>query len=281
LRHLTNTGHHLDVQLRLSPVLSGLTAQYIIPGSNPLTDQYSIGANIQRFLPKNGSSTSETLSLGHDKTIRDWKRTISLSYLRERYDIFADPSSHNSRLLFPSLNFSRIKTDNLVDTRFGSKVNFLIRGASAHVVSNTNFIQGEIKGAYIYSPTPNSRILVRGDVGYTVVKDLTILPLTVRFFAGGIDSVRGFGYSSIGPGRYLKVASLEYQHHIVGDWNGAVFYDAGTAADHFNAPLSKGVGIGIIYRSLIGPIKVYVAHRQTTPPIHKGFGIEFSIGSDL
>lgn len=278
-RHLTKTGHHLNVQLKLSPVLSGLAAQYIIPGENPLTDQYALGANIQRFLPKNGYSTSETLSASYTKTINDWKNTLTLSYLREHYSISTDPSSHNSRLLIPSLSISRVKADNLINPRFGNKIDFVVRGASADIISNTNFVQSEIKGVYIYSPTQLSRMILRGDLGYTVVNDLTMLPLSLQFFAGGLNSVRGFPTTYFGPGRYLKVGSIELQHRIIDKWNAAVFYDVGTASNHFNTSVGKGVGVGIIYDSLIGPIKLYrgVGHSQnkTTRTY------EFSIGTDL
>jgi translocation and assembly module TamA len=283
MRHLTDTGHYLNLQMKLSSVLSGLDAQYVIPGQNPLTDQYTIGANAQKFKPKNGNSISKTLYVSHVKNIGyDWKRTVMLSYLRESYriDTNANPTSHNSRLLIPSLSFSRMKSDNLLNPRFGQKIDFVIRGSSQAAVSNTNFIQSEIKGVYLFSPTELSTVVLRGDFGYTDVKDLTKLPLTLQFFAGGLNSIRGFPYSYFGPGRYLKVGSIELRHRIIDQWSGAVFYDLGTADNHINAAMGHGRGVGVIYDSLIGPIKAYVGFgKLQSKPRH--FDFEFSLGPDL
>jgi len=51
-RHLNRFGHHADLQMKLSKVLGGFAAQYVIPGKDPLNEQYSIGANTQKFSPK-------------------------------------------------------------------------------------------------------------------------------------------------------------------------------------------------------------------------------------
>ncbi len=279
LRHLTDTGHHLDFQLKLSQVLSGLSAQYVIPGQNPLTDQYTIGADVQKFTPKNGNSISKSVSFGYVKAFHDWKSVATANYLREHYNIIGSPS-YNSRILYPSLQLSRIQADDLINTRFGTKLDFLVRGANQHLVSNVSFAQGEIKGKLIFSPTQLSRVLVRGDFGYTVVKDLNTLPLSLQFFAGGLDSVRGFPYSYFGPGRYLKTASAEVQHRIYGNVSGSVFYDIGTADNHLNAPMGRGTGIGLIYESVIGPIKAYAGFgRLAQKPRH--FAFELSLGPDL
>jgi translocation and assembly module TamA len=278
-RHLTPGGHHLDLQVKASEVLSGLAAQYVIPGQNPLTDQYTIGANVQRFLPKNGSSTSESLSLGYVKTIDPWKFTTALTYLHEHFNISGNPT-HNSRILYPSINATRTKADDLINTHFGTKIDVTLRGSSNSVGSNVTFMQTDVKGKWIFSPTSNSRVLVRGEFGYTVVDDLNILPLTLQYFAGGMDSVRGFPYSYFGPGRYLKTGSIELQHKLYGQLSGAVFYDVGTADEHLNSPPGQGVGIGLIYATPIGPVRGYFGYgflRDKTR--HTDF--EFSLGPDL
>lgn len=279
LRHLTDTGHHLDMQVKLSEVLSGLAAQYVIPGQNPLTDQYTIGANTQKFSPKNGNSISKSLSLGYTKTMNDWKWSTTANYLREHYNIIGSPS-HNSRILYPSLSLSRINADDAINIHYGSKIDWVIRGASTKVVSNVTFAQTELKGKFIYSPTQLSKIILRGDIGYTTVADLNMLPISLQFYAGGLDSIRGFPYSYFGPGRYLKVASIEFQHRLYDKISGAVFYDVGTADNHINSPMGRGTGIGLIYESAIGPIKGYAGlGRLQGKPRH--FAAEFSLGPDL
>jgi translocation and assembly module TamA len=279
-RHLTRNGHTFKAQLKVSRVLSGLNAQYIIPGHNPLTDHYAIGANIQRFLPKNGQSTSESISIGSIKKIWGFKRTISLAYLHERSYITDEDTTQNSFLLIPSLNLARIHADNQINPNKGYSVSLDLRGASQQILSKTSFLQTEIKAKYIFSPTNASHVVLRGDLGYTVVRDLNVLPLSLQFFAGGLDSVRGFPYSYFGPGRYIKTASVELQHRIFGDWSGAVFYDLGTADNNWHTPLGHGTGLGLIYHSIIGPVRLYGGYGSLVgKPRH--FDVEFSIGPEL
>lgn len=277
-RRTTDTGQHFNAQLKLSSVLSRLSAKYYIPGSNPITDQYTLGANVQYFAPKRGSSFSETLSASYQKNVHKWQNSISINYLNELYKIKGE-NPHISQVFYPNLTLSHLKKDNILSPRNGHMLSFTIQGASQQLLSKTNFFQSEIKAKAIFSPTKDSRVIVRGDLGYTVVENLNQLPLTLRYFAGGIGSVRGYPFSSIGPGKYLQVASAEYQHRIIGNWNGAVFYDLGNASDKFNGHFKRGDGAGIIYQSFIGPIKLYAGRALSKPD--KPWSIEFNIGPDF
>lgn len=278
LRRVTNTGQHLDAQLKLSSVLSGLAAKYYIPGKDPLTDQWLIGANYQRFLPKKGSSSSETLTAGYVRKTHHFQTSLNLNFLFERYKVVGQPT-RASKLLYPSLILSYTKADDLINPRFGKSVSLTVQGATEDILSSTSFAQALLKAKYMYSPFSFGSFILRGELGYTAVHSLNDLPLSMRFFAGGINSVRGYPDSSIGPGRYLEVGSIEYQQHIVGNWNAAIFYDVGTATDHWGSALFKGEGVGVIYKSLVGPINLYVARAMSKPK--KPYVIEFSIGPEF
>lgn len=277
-RHLGQNGQHFTTQIKVSSVLSGLAAKYFIPGKNPLTDLYTISADAQKFTPKNGQSFSEKFAGSYIKTLKDWQHNISLNYLIERFKVEHE-SSEISRIFYPSYTLSRTKMDDLINPTNGTAFSLNLQGASKHVISATTFVQTELKGKYIFSPTELSRVIVRGDLGYTVVNDLNRLPLTLRFFAGGLNSIRGYDFSSIGPGRYLETASAEFQHRIYGDFSGAVFYDVGTATNHFNDYLYRGEGVGLIYHSVIGPIQLYVGKAMSKKG--KPLSVQFSIGSDF
>lgn len=278
MRRIGDAGQHFTAQTKLSAVLSGLSAKYYIPGDNPLTDQYTLGLNIQRFKPKNGESLSESLSAAYVKQIALWRHTLSINALNDLYK--QDKQRlRNSHLLYPSYNISRISADNIINPRLGSSLNFTVQGSSANLLSTTSFFQAELKGKFVFSPTTNSRVILRSDLGYTIVNDLNQLPLTLNFFAGGLNSIRGFPYDSIGPGRYLRVGSAEIQHKLIGDLSGAVFYDFGNASDHFNDGFNRGDGFGLIYTSVIGPIKLYVGRAESKKG--KPMSIEFSIGPEF
>lgn len=277
-RRVTKTGHHFSTKVNLSSVLKSFTANYYIPGKNPLTDQYTIGGNIQYFSPKNGSSFSQSLTFGYDKKNEIWQNSISLNFLNERYKVLEQPT-HQSQILYPRLLLTRVYADNIMDAHFGNMLSFSIQGASDDIFSRTSFVQGEVKGKLLVSPTKYSKLLFRGDLGYTVVEDLNQLPLSLRYFAGGINSVRGYPYNTIGPGKYLEVASAELQHQIWHEWSGAVFYDVGNASNTFNGQFNRGAGVGIIYHSLIGSIQLYAGRALSKPD--KPWTLEFNIGPDF
>ncbi len=279
-RRLTDTGQSMDAQVKLSSVLSGLALKYYIPGSNPLYDQWLLGANYQSFNPKNGQSNSRSIMGGYLYKSDRWQRSLNLNYLLERYSITTNniPAT-NSNVLYPSLNISYVKADNLVSPNFGKSLNLTLQGASENVLSSTSFIQGEVKGKYFYTPVSFAHIIFRADIGYTVVHDINELPLSLRYFAGGITSIRGYPDSSIGPGRYLEVASIEYRNHVTENWDAAFFYDTGIATNHIGDPLNKGIGVGAVYESIVGPVKLYLARAISKH--NRPYQVEFSLGPEF
>ncbi len=277
-RHIGDSGQHLTMLARYSPVLKGLAAKYFIPGSNPMTDQYTLGANIQQFTPQNGNSFSETISGAYVKMMHDWQHTLSLNLLNERYTFNNEPR-RNSHELYPAYTISNIVTDNMGDPHSGRMISLTVQGATEKLFSTTSFLQSEIKAKFIFSPTDPSRIIVRGDLGYTIVNDTSQLPLTLQYLAGGLGSVRGYNFGSIGPGRYLEVASAEYQHRIIDKVYGAVFYDIGTATNQFNKNLKRGDGFGFVYASPIGPVQLYLARAESKS--WKPKSIIFNIGAEF
>jgi translocation and assembly module TamA len=136
--------------------------------------------------------------------------------------------------------------------------------------------------------TQRSRLLLRGKLGVIQAAAFSDLPPSQRFFAGGDQSVRGYGYQELGPensagdvigGQYLTVASIEADYLLYGNFGVAAFFDAGNAGDSFLPSLKKGVGIGLRYRSPVGMIRLDFAHPLDDPD--NDFRIHISIGSDL
>jgi translocation and assembly module TamA len=109
----------------------------------------------------------------------------------------------------------------------------------------------------------------RIELGRVFVSDQVQVPDPQLFRAGGDDSVRGYGYRSLGSvnvdgsvrsGRVLFTTSLEIARPLTPRlpalwW--AAFVDAGDAADRTgDLRPAVGVGLGLRYRSPIGPLRV-------------------------
>ena len=102
----------------------------------------------------------------------------------------------------------------------------------------------------------------------------------MRFTAGGTQSVRGYSYQSLGPGKYLLTNSIEYQRRIKGNWFAGIFHDMGNAFNTLkHANLQQSVGVGIIWQSPIGTMELDLA--QSTTQSHKKPMVQFSIGALL
>jgi len=113
------------------------------------------------------------------------------------------------------------------------------------------------------------------------------VPDTLLFRAGGDESVRGYDYRTLGPtkngavtsGRSLLTGTLEIARPI---WLSrpaywwAAFIDAGNAANSFGdlRPV-LGYGVGLRWRSPVGPLRFDVAYGQEVQQVrlHVSVGI--------
>ena len=115
------------------------------------------------------------------------------------------------------------------------------------------------------------------------------VPDTLQFRAGGDESVRGYAFQALGPlvngtvtsGRALLTGSLEAAHPIlpsVPALLGAVFIDAGAAARDFGSLTPVvGYGVGVRFRSPVGPLRLDVAYADKLKEfrLHFGVGVTF------
>ena len=116
-----------------------------------------------------------------------------------------------------------------------------------------------------------------------------VVPESQQFRAGGDDSVRGYAYRSLGPLVDGAVGSGNVMYTLSGEvarpistampslW-GALFVDAGNAANSWaNLHPAVGVGVGLRWRSPVGPLRLDWAYGRETRKsrIHFSVGIAF------
>ena len=136
------------------------------------------------------------------------------------------------------------------------------------------------------------RLALRAEAGAVLAKDGVALPSTQLFLAGGDNSVRGYGYRSLGitlpdgqttAGRYLATGSVEWQRPIISnglltDWESTVFIDAGAVADRPADLRAKvGVGVGVRWKSPVGPLQIDLAYGVAVERLrlHVNVGFNF------
>jgi translocation and assembly module TamA len=130
-------------------------------------------------------------------------------------------------------------------------------GSTTALGSDSNFARILVQSERNFDLTSQWHLLLRGEVGASVVDDFSELPGIYRFTTGGDRSVRGFAFESLSPkdaggknigGRNLLVGSTEIVRDI--PWNLAVatFFDFGNAFDKFGDKLEYSAGMGLRYR---------------------------------
>ena len=134
---------------------------------------------------------------------------------------------------------------------------------------------------YSQARLEGGRVLSAGDVN---------VPDSQRFRAGGDDSVRGYPYRTLAPlkadgsvtgGRMEWTASAEIAHPFTAKlpsvwW--AAFIDAGRAANTVqDLSPALGYGLGVRWRSPVGPLRVDLAYGQELRKVrlHLSVGIAF------
>jgi len=245
-----------------------------------------------------GTSDSQTYTAGVAHThasgqwsltegrIAGWRSTYGLNYQHETWETGSE--SGQTTMLQPNASWLYLETDNrLVNTR-GWRAQLDVRGSSSAIASDVTFAQARAQAKVIEPLWRRGRVVARLDVGTTWIEDFSTLPSSLRFYAGGDQSVRGYAYDSLGPkdeggnvigGPRLLVGSIEYDHQILEKWSLATFFDRGNAVDSFEGPYFNGAGVGVHWRSPIGLIRLDVAWALTLED--RPWRVHFVIGPEL
>ncbi|TAL97643.1 MAG: outer membrane protein assembly factor [Paraburkholderia sp.] len=213
---------------------------------------YSIRAGVQR------TRTSQFIDYAY-----------SILYYQDRLDQNAGPPT-TSRALVPSWSWTRRNTDDPLFPRSGNLIHVEAGFAVKHVLTDQSFVRGYARGQQYLPIGKRDLVLFRAELGGVFTSGSSSgIPASLLFRAGGSNSVRGYGFQSIGnnvdgsilPTKYLVTATSEYQHWFNRDWGAAAFFDIGTATDTWGERVFyPGVGVGARWRSPVGPVNVDLAY---------------------
>ncbi|MGB8975031.1 MAG: BamA/TamA family outer membrane protein, partial [Pseudomonas capeferrum] len=184
--------------------------------------------------------------------------------------------------------YSYLKSDNRIDPHNGYRLSFESKVAKEGLGSDNNLLYGTALVKGLTTVFDKHRFLGRVQVGGSATNGYNSVPPSLRFFAGGDQSVRGYDYQSLSPenskgdrigGRYMVAGSVEYQYSIAEKWRVATFVDQGNSFNKLELPnLKTGVGIGVRWVSPVGPIRLDLAHALDDDG---GIRLHFSMGPEL
>lgn len=284
-RRLNRVGHTFSGRANVSAVELSLRAEYVIPSLYPDTHAYTMGAMVAHLDPD--AYTTDRLAVGPTRSQPrfGWLESITLSYEREDFTVGSDEGI--THLVIGGLTYRRKRADDDIAPSHGHRFDVGVRGADEAVLSSQSFVSFTAAAKMVRTLPGRIRLIARVDGGATSTPSFRELPPTIRFFAGGDNSVRGYDYESLGPrdeagnvigGHLLLTTSAEVQFPLKGKFALAGFYDAGNAFAHTDSgTMEQGVGGGLRWLSPVGPIRLDLAYALH----HDHWRIHFTMGPDL
>lgn len=137
-------------------------------------------------------------------------------------------------------------------------------------------------------------VMLNGEIGYGDGTNDLPLPFFKNFYAGGVNSVRGYRAASIGPkdsngdargGSHRLLGNAEFLFPFPGLQNDrsvrlSAFFDAGMIAnDKYDADAFRySTGLGLFWSSPFGPLKISVAAPLNADSTDKKQAFQFTFG---
>jgi translocation and assembly module TamA len=269
--NLFQLGHELKGDLLVAEKKQSLVTSYIIPDIRRIDSQTQLRVGFDR--EESDSYLSRELFAEGEYQRAFGRNLLASVFLRltQEHSEVADDSTR-SQMLLPGARLQWRQVDNPVTPSYGLQGSIEVKGAHTSLLSDTSLLQLSAQSTNLIPLPRKFSLMVRLQGGTTWHNDLfRDLPASLRFFAGGDRSVRGYAYQSLGPkddsgqvvgGKHLLVANLELEKRLTPKWGGAVFYDLGNAFDSLaEYELEQGAGIGVRRYTPIGPIRLDLARQ--------------------
>ncbi len=282
-------GHEFYSDLSIAERLQAISSFYSLPNRGHVDNRTNLKAGLQREHLRPYDNV--LLTLEGEQARSFGYGIIGSAYLQFRYEKFSEADRDGSSTFFmPGLRFYQRRVDDLIRPGKGFRYRLETRGSTQAMGAETNFLQFLGNGDLLIPLGAGFSLIPRTQVGATWQKDpLTDIPPSLRFYAGGDRSVRGYTYQSLGPkdsqgnvigGKHLLVGSLELEYSITKNWSIAGFYDVGNAFNNFkDMTWPQGAGIGVRYYTPAGPVRVDLARQINVD--NPGFQLHIAVGFAL
>ncbi|WP_258868264.1 autotransporter assembly complex family protein [Alkalilimnicola ehrlichii] len=273
-------GHKFSSDLEVAEVRQSLLTRYIVPLEDPINDtlEFQFGFRLEEFDVED--SERFTAAVQRQQYLGSgWRRSFAFRWERDRFD--QDGTRGTTQLFLPSTSWSRTRSRGGVDPYWGDRQLYSLEATHPTLGSDIWLGRARVSMRWLRSFGDDNahRLLLRGDLGALETESFSETPLYLRFYAGGDQSVRGYAYQSLGPGRYLSVASAEYGYQFRDNWRFALFADGGNAMMSFDEEFKVGTGFGLHWVSPVGPVRLDFAWalREERVPLR----LHLSLGTQL
>lgn len=274
LNRIGQYGQRFSTSIEASQLYRTFTLRYIFPGANPLTDQKVLSAGQSYTQVNPYSSLESTVGFTKIQQLGPWKASYGIQTHFLNYSL-PDSANNHDHYLMPFLGLTYANTQEEGYFQSGYIISFATEGALSGLLSSSSFLKGTLNLKRSWTLSSSTSFFNNTFIGVIQTQDFEGLAVPLRFFAGGVGTIRGYDYLSLSPtnssgnligGRYLFTTSFNFEQHLFSELSALVFYDAGNAFNTFSTlSLYQGAGLGLSWKTSVGPIQVYFSHPIKNP----------------
>ncbi len=251
--------------------------------------RYLLGGAVERLTSDSDIVLSQRVRLGYTQDTQRIERLYYVESERSARDTLGDAPTRSTTVA-TSLRYDGVwrQLDNVILPTEGYSMAIQLGAGRSHGTDAESGpfarLYGRLTGYLPLGSTWYGQ--ARVELGQVVKRDTVAVPESQLWRAGGDDSVRGYGYRTLGPvvdgvvsgGTTLLTTSVELARPISASlpslW-GAVFVDYGGAANSAQSlQPALGVGAGLRWRSPVGPLRLDLAYGRDV----SAFRLHFSVG---
>ena len=248
-------------------------SSYHIPAKDPVTTEYVLSLAYINLELAEGLSKKAIATLSRNYFNNGFLFQPSINFAVERSKP-SNESSFNTYLTYPRLNtgYQWSNSEGIISS---ARFNLDSILTSKVLLSKVDLARFHFQSEAII-PLSFFNLRLASELGKYESSSNDEVPLSLNFFTGGPDTLRGYRFFSIGPGKYLKTFNYELQFPVRPFWSFIVFQDRGVAADEWDAAMKVGTGVGVMWSSSFIGLKLSLAKAEDDPgqPLRVQFSVQ-------
>lgn len=300
-RNLFHNGEKLTVTAPIATEIQGLKAAFEKPAFLEREQRLLASASALREDTSAYLKTAASASVGVDRRLaRQWWGGLSL--FGEGGSLKDNENEAKAYGVFsPRANLRRDSRNNVLNPSSGSEIEIKLQPFTGFYEESFTVLAGTLEASFYYAPfrkkgRPDDALILAARVegGAMSGAPLRTIPSSMRYYAGGAGSVRGYAYQALGPrdseddplgGRSYQIVNLEARFKVSEHIGIVPFLDGGMVyKDEFPkiiGDMDWGAGLGLRYYTPIGPVRLDVAvplrQIEGDPPVQ----VYISIGQSF
>lgn len=301
-RRVNSLGHRFSLTVEASQIEHYLLqARYIIPIGDPAVENLTFQSTVQQLQLADITTHTESIGPAVTKVAGNWQYVWFANAIRTTDDdLFGQRLTED--MVVPGIDIASVPKGYLGEPIFQHPFFAEVRGSQSAIGSDADFLQLHLQAERVFQFADKWHLLLRDELGLTAVSHFDKLPASMRFFAGGDNSVRGFAFDELSPsdvvcaknafvpgtnqcalgpsgtikdgGKHLITGTVEVIRDLPHNFGVATFFDYGNAFNHFGDPLEYAAGVGFRLRLPVVTLGVDVAEplsRSAGPRLHINF----------